>query len=361
MTHDLDLFYLQHALSLAKIRLGFCAPNPSVGAVIVKNEKIIASGYHLQAGAPHAEIAALQALKESANGATLYVTLEPCCHFGKTPPCTDALIKADVSRVVYGYRDPNPIVSGNGEVALTKAGIACEYVASPEITRFYEGYHYWQRTKKPFITAKIAISLDGKIARANGEPIAITGAELKKFTHECRKQSDAILTTVQTIIHDDPQLNVRYQNETMAKSIYILDRELRIAPTATIFKSAKTITLFHSNKITNTHFSDLGIRCVGIEEDNNGLNLSQIIQIIGEDGIHHLWVEAGGKCFTSFLRQKLLQRALIYIAPRWIGEGKPMITDNKDISFIDKAIQWKQMGNDVYCSIEFHENRHCEE
>lgn len=352
MSNHMDQFYLYQALELAKIQRGFCAPNPSVGAVIVLNNEVLATGYHLAAGCPHAEIEALKKLNFTAPNATIYVTLEPCCHFGKTPPCTDALIKAGIKRVVYGYRDPNPIVTGKGEAQLAAAGIECEHHPLPELDAFYESYRYWHQTKKPFITAKIALSLDGKMAGKDGEPIQITGKELQIFTHSCRKTSDAILTTSQTINADNPQLNVRDEKTIFRKPIYVLDSHLKILPTANIFTTSQSMTVFHAPTAPPDRQQALikqGVRCVPVKLTDMGLDLNQIIEMIGNDGIHDLWIEAGGRCFTSFIEQNRVQRALLYLSPQVLREGMPAFTSKLDFRALE--IYWKQFGQDVLCEI----------
>ncbi len=354
--NDQDIVHLHQAYELAKLRRGFCSPNPSVGAVIVKNNKILATGYHQGAGSPHAEPDALKKLNNSAQGATLYVTLEPCCHFGRTPPCTNAIIKAGIQRVVYGFHDPNPLVAGKGEAQLKAAGITCDYLPLPEITHFYESYHYWQTTKKPFITAKIALSLDGKIAGKSGEPIQITGEALKEFTHYSRQNSDAILTTAKTIIQDDPRLNVRTEDEVIAKPLYILDTALTLQTTAKIFKTAKSVTIFYTDD--KNHDSERlealaaeGATCVAMKSNQHGLDLNQVISHIGQDGIHDLWIEAGGKCFSAFLREKLLKKAYIYIAPKWIGEGQMAFLPEFNLDLQSQPLTWQQVGEDVMCEV----------
>lgn len=349
-----DLIYLTQALTLAKIRRGFCSPNPSVGCVITLNNSVISTGYHMAAGSPHAEADALNKLSMHAPGATAYVTLEPCSHWGKTPPCTDALIQAGIKRVVYGYSDPNPTVSGKGASLLQKNGILCENISMPEINDFYASYNHWLQTKTPFITAKIALSLNGKIAGKSGERIQITGQSLQEFTHLCRRSADALLTTVKTIIHDDPQLNVRTSEETIAKPIYILDRQLQFPVTATLLQTAKSITLFHASDIDTTrkeHLTQLGLRCVEVGSNTIGLDLKQIIQLIGQDGIHDLWVEAGGHCFSTFVAQNLLQKAFMYIAPLWLSDGQDAFTNLFSLPVNHAEITWKQFGNDALCEI----------
>lgn len=347
--------YLQQALELAKNRRGFCAPNPAVGVVLVKHDKVIATGQHWAAGYPHAEVDALNKVGDEARGATLYVTLEPCCHFGKTPPCTQLIIARGIAEVIYGFSDPNPDVAGKGREELLAAGIACRHLPLPEIEVFYASYQHWWRYRTPFVTAKIALSLDGKIAAADGKPITITGPELKVLTHEYRKQSDAILTTVKTIICDNPMLNVRVADEVFAKPVYILDRDLQIPMTSNIWQTAKRLVLFHQASVDVKRLSLLqeqGAVCHAVPAQGQEMDLSAVLQVMGQEGIHDLWVEAGGRCFTSFITKRLLQRALIYIAPLCLGEGAyPAFTDPLP-RFSDTAnIQWRPYGNDVVCEI----------
>ncbi|MCE3239348.1 MAG: ribD [Gammaproteobacteria bacterium] len=353
MRQNLDGFYLIQALELAKLRRGFCAPNPAVGAVITLEDKVLATGYHFAAGSLHAEIDALQKLNSKAIGATIYVTLEPCCHWGKTPPCTDALIHAGIKRVVYGYRDPNPSVGDKSAVLLQAKGISCEHIALPEIDEFYESYQYWHHKKMPFVTAKIALSLDGKIAGKLGKRIQITGQALQKFTHAARKTTDAILTTVKTIMCDDPKLNARETNETIAKPLYILDSKLQLSPLMTVFKTAQSLTVFYAEDTQNQlqKLTDLGVRCIQLNKSIQGVDLHQVIKAIGQEGIHDLWVEAGGKCFSALVMEKLVQRALIYIAPRWIGEGQAAFADHFSLDLAGCKIHWQQVGNDALCDI----------
>ncbi len=311
--------YLQLALKEAEKGRGLCAPNPAVGAVIVKNNQIIATGFHQGSGTRHAEIVALDVIGNEAEGATLYVTLEPCCHFGKTPPCVDRIIQSGIKKVYFGYQDPNPIVYGQGQRKLLEANIICKKLFLPEIDLFYQSYDYWINTKLPFVTAKLALSLDGKIAGKNGERVQITGEELQKFTHLKRLRSDAILTTAKTIQIDNPQMNVRVDNQVISKPIYILDRTLKISDDKLIFQTAKKIVLFHEQNVATKRLDELeskNIECREIPVHDNKLDLQAVLQSIGKDGCHELWVEAGGHCFEAFLNKHLLQQAFIYIAPK---------------------------------------------
>lgn len=344
--------YLTHALKLAKIGKGFCSPNPSVGAIIIDgNGSVLSEGYHNGPGTFHAEVDAFKKLTHIPKDATLYVTLEPCCHVGRTPPCTDAIIASGLKKVFYAFKDPNPIVAGKGEEKLRAAGIHCEHIAIPEINHFYESYAHWHKTKLPFITAKIAMSLDGVIASSDSKPIKITGETINQFTHQSRKSSDAILTTATTIIADNPQFNARIHNEVFTKPLYVLDRELKLPLNAKIFSTTKSITLFHSNMIDAekiTRMSQAHIRCIPISLSENQLNLTEVIQKIGEDGIQDLWIEAGGKCFSAFLNQNLLNKAFVYIAPKILGEGLMAFQYNK---YSHQNIEFEKMGSDILCTL----------
>lgn len=348
--------YLLRALALAQKRKGFCAPNPAVGAVLVKNGKIVGEGYHYAAGCAHAEVVAGQQAGTAAQGATLYVTLEPCCHQGKTPPCTEWILQQEIAQVVYAYRDPNPLVAGQGERRLRAAGIPCEQVTIPMINDFYRSYTHWHKTGKPYVTAKLAISLDGKIAKAGYQRTQITGAALHQFTHQQRQMADAILTTINTILADDPQLNVRLTDKIQAKSLYVLDPNLALPLSAQIITSAAALTLFHAasaDKERQALLESQKIRCIAIPSDVPGrLNWATILEYIGQDGVHDLWVEAGGHCFSSLATNGWINRALIYVAPCCLGynavQAFPVI---EDIFAQFQQCTWQQVGRDVVAEL----------
>lgn len=346
--------YLLKALELANIRRGFCAPNPSVGAVIVSEQgEVLATGYHLAAGHAHAEVDALKKLNGKAIGATIYITLEPCCHFGRTPPCTNAIIEAGIKHVVYGMGDANPIVSGKSKAILAEKNITSEQIELPEIMDFYNSYRYWHRTKLPYVTAKIALSLDGKIAGEKGEPVQITGLAARQLTHAYRKKSDAILTTAKTVLQDNPQLNVR-GDEVIGKPVYILDRQLDISLDAAVFSTATSVTLFHGPFVTPEQidcFIQKNIRCISVPESDGKLDLSTVIASIGQDGVHDLWVEAGGTCFSECVKQAIAQTLLIYVAPRWMGSGLTAFSRDFSLDLTHATVSWQSAGEDAVCQI----------
>ena len=346
--------FLKKALSLAEIRRGFCAPNPSVGAVLVKDNKIISTGFHKRSGFPHAEVEAIKLAENNTHGATLYVTLEPCCHFGKTPPCTDLIIQSGIKKVYYGLDDPNPSIRGKGIQQLKRANINCFFTKLPEIKRFYESYSYWMQYKRPWITAKLALSLDGKIAGHLGNPMYLTGEELKNHTHECRKKSDALLTTINTILKDNPRLNVRLNDDEIKKTVYILDSYLRLPLDSMIHQTAEKIIIFHAKEADKKRQQILiqkNIRCIEISR-NKRLDLNEMLNVISNDGVHDLWIEAGGICFQSFLKKKLLNCALIYITPKILGDHATSAFQEK-FSFSGLSVKWHQFGKDVMGEFRF--------
>ncbi len=315
---------LQLAHAQAQLNRGFCAPNPAVGAVIVKDERIIAQGSHRGAGWPHAEIDALQLAGNEARGATLYVTLEPCNHHGRTPPCTEAIISAGITKLYYGFADPNPAVQGKGAEYLNAQGVKTEYLHLAEIDAFYRSYVYWLQYKRPFLTAKLALSADNKIAGEKGEPLVITGPEALLVTHQKRRQTDAILTSVRTIINDDPKLNVRLDTEVVAKPLYIVDRLAHLPLSAKIFQTARNITIFHAENASLENLKQLqaqGVRCVVVPISAGMLQETTILELIGDDGIHDLWLEAGAALFESFYSAGLMQRAYLYVSRHSLGSS----------------------------------------
>lgn len=349
--------YLIKALEQAQTRRGFCSPNPAVGAVLVQGERIVGVGCHFACGHPHAEVEALRIAGLAARGATAYVTLEPCRHTGRTPPCTQALIDAGIARVVYAFEDPNPSMAGQSAAILRAAGIACEKLEIPEITAFYASYKHWWQTRRPFVTAKLAISLDGKIADPNGKPVALTGPLLQARTFLGRQQADALLTTVRTIIQDDPRLNVRLSAETMPKPLYVLDTHLDFPSTAQVLKTCNPITLLHgpqADPARVTALTALGLYCRELPLTVMGLlDLGAALDLIGADGWHDLWVEAGGRCFSAFIAAGLVGRGIIYLAPKILGAKALPGFDLLDELPPAKTQAWEIVGEDIVLNLNF--------
>lgn len=342
--------FLKRALELAVSRRGFCAPNPSVGAVLVKDGQILGESAHWAAGHPHAEVGALSAFdKETCREATLYVSLEPCCHYGRTPPCTSLIIEKGIRKVVYGFRDPNPIVSGKGAALLEAAGVSVAHLELPEVQAFYESYRFWTLNKRPFVTAKIALSLDGKTAGAQSKPVKITGEAADLFTHTCRLKADAILTSAQTILFDNPQLNARLDGIHHPKPVVILDREGRTPFSARVFKTASKVLLCLGPSVSPSReeeYRALGAETVRFPEVENLLPLDKILLCLGAMGYHDVWLEAGGALFSGFLNTSNAQKAYVFVSPLVIGpDGQTAFTQLNP--FKDAKVVWSALGRDT--------------
>ncbi len=338
------------ALELAEKFRGKTNPNPMVGAVIVKNGEIVGSGAHQFAGGPHAEIYALDEAGEKAKGATLHVTLEPCCHHGKTPPCTDKIIKAGISKVVIAVKDPNPLVSGKGIQQLKAVGIEVETgILEEEAGKQNEVFFHYILTKKPFVVAKAAISLDGKIATSNGNAKWISNAESRIKTHELRNQVDAILIGKNTLLNDDPSLNVRLDSITEGPQKIVIIPKFDISAEQLskmkIYKWSKSkplITVCHELYITNDiikEFQKYNIQIIPVSGTPENLAVEEILIELGNQEITSLLLEGGGGVYTSFLKANSINKFHIFQAPIIIGnDGIPMLI-NLNINSIDSAFQ----------------------
>ena len=315
MTHT---HFLKLALNVAAQYRGRCAPNPAVGAVLVKNNEVIATGVHRGPGSFHAERDLLSQAITITDDMTLYVTLEPCRHHGRTPPCTDIIIEKNIHRVVFAHKDINANVATGGQQILKDAGVQCEQHIVPEVEVFYRPYDYWHQTHMPFVTAKLALSKDEKIAGENGAFAQITGDIAKQLTHQLRLENDAILTTAETVIKDDPQLNCRLLNQTIAKPIYILDRRLRVPKTARVFSAASKIYLLHARKNSDQQSTDK-IIYQRLPDVLGRLDWQSVLKFIAKEGVQSLWVESGGEAFESLYDSGFLNAAYLYQANKTLG------------------------------------------
>ncbi len=343
--------YLNVALKLALQRQGFCAPNPAVGAVVVKQDIILATGVHWATGHPHAEVDALKKIApEQARGATLYVTLEPCCIWERTPPCTTLLIEYGIARVVYGMQDPNPKVAGKGIAMLQAAGIACECVRSLAIAGLYRSYVRWRQMQLPWVTAKLALSSDLKIAGVGGARVQMSSARLAVYTQQQRLRHDAILTTVRTVMQDDPQFNVRFIHATLTKPIYVLDTQLQFPVSARLCASAASLTLLHSDEVDVARrevWQSRGVKCVAIPMLGDELDWHAVLSYIAHNGYHRLWVEAGNRCFTSLATSGYLQQAILYIAPLILGQTAYSGIDAWAQTLGAQRLVWQAVGKEL--------------
>ena len=359
MSTEYKVAFMQRALQQAEQARGMTAPNPAVGAVLVRHDKIINEGYHRAAGQPHAEVEALKDIDMDLGDAVLYVTLEPCCHQGRTPPCTDLIIKKKVGTVYFSMLDPNPEVAGKGMQALKDAGIKCEHKPLQEVDKFYKSYRYWRETRRPWVNLKIALSSDRKVAGVNKEPVAITGAAANNFTHQMRRQADAILTTVETVINDDPSLNVRLE-KLIAKPVYVLDRNLRLPFDAKLFTTAKKIILLHAKDVDQNKRDALiakGVRCIELACRDKKLSLIGALDIIGNDGCHELWVEVGPACFQNFVKLGLANSIFIYCSEKKLGPNAYGFKIFNYGPILSVNISWQSFHEEVLCQLDLGSNK----
>lgn len=315
------------ALKLARKGLGKTNPNPMVGAIIVKDNRIIGRGYHQRYGGNHAEINAFQNARESLNRATLYVTLEPCCYHGKTPPCVDALIQNNISRVVIGTLDPNPRVNGRSVEILNRHGIETKVgVLVEECRDLNEAHFKYMTTGLPLVTMKFAQTLDGRIATTTGDSRWISSAEFRRLAHQLRATNDAVMVGIETVLTDDPQLTVRLVKGRNPTRV-ILDTRLRIPLDAEVVQSrevAPTLiaTTSRANEKKLPRLREMGIEVLIIPEDEAGeVDLRNLLRALGERNISSLLVEGGAGVITSLLRQNLADRVILAIAPKIMGKG----------------------------------------
>ena len=315
--------YMQQALDLAKTAMGHTSPNPMVGCVVVKNGKLVASGCHERYGEFHAERNALTRCKEDLTGADLYVTLEPCCHQGKTPPCTDIIIERKIGRVFVGALDPNPKVDGGGIKILREHGIeVITGILEQECLALNEIFFHYITTGLPYVAMKYAMTLDGKIASANGDSKWVTGEKAREHVHFLRKKYSAILAGIDTVLADDPLLNCRTE-EGVDPIRVICDSHLRLPMDSQIVKTAgkiRTIAAYtDAEEETKKKLESTGVELLQISEKNGHVDLEKLIRTLGEKKIDSILVEGGGNIHGSLLQTGLVNRVYAYIAPKLIG------------------------------------------
>ncbi len=354
----MDEFYMKKALELAKCGKGRVNPNPMVGAVIVKNNKIIGQGYHMKYGQNHAEINALLSLNENPKGATMYVTLEPCSHFGKTPPCVDKIIESKISKVVIASTDPNPLVKGRGVEKLRQAGIkVVTGVLDKENRKLNEVFMKYIIKKEPFVVMKVAMSLDGKIATKTGDSKWISCEESRKNVHKLRDEVMGILVGVNTVIKDDPMLTCRLENGKNPIRI-LVDTHLKTpisSKVVTTVDVARTIivTTQKANKDDLNKFKDKGVEIVIANVRDNKVDLKDMLSKLGKLNIDSILLEGGATLNYSFIKDNLVDKIQVYVAMKLIGgknaktpiegEGISNINDSLNI----KNMTYKLVGEDI--------------
>ncbi len=347
-----DRTFMQRAFVLAQ--QAYPAPNPQVGAVVVKAGKIIGEGYHARAGCSHAEVLAIQDAVQKGqlvDGATMYVTLEPCAHLGKTPPCIDEIIFSGIARVVIGCVDRNPLVAGAGISTLVRAGVHVSIgVLGKECEEFYRSFFHYIKTQRAFVTLKAALTLDGKLAKKSGKQTTLTGKEAQQLVHELRRDHDAVLVGVDTILVDDSQLTCRIPCKKQPVRI-IVDSTLRIPLDARVFSDSNVIiaTTEHHDTKKFEILRAKGIRFIATK--GSRVNIRAVLKALPSFGILSVLVEGGGKIHTSFLREKLADQLCFFIAPKIFGNGVSILTNIPDFAGIElEGVSSRQIGKDVVIS-----------
>lgn len=355
-----DIEYMQLALDLAASAKGKTNPNPLVGAVIVKDGVIVGTGLHRKAGEPHAEVHAFNMAGDHAKGATLYVTLEPCSHFGKTPPCANLVKDSGVARVVVAMEDPNPSVAGRGIKRIQEAGIDVEVgLLEEQARKLNERFIHNMVNKRPFVISKFAMTLDGKIATHTGHSKWITGEQSRLQVHHLRNEVDAILVGVGTVLADNPSLTTRIPNVEGKNPVRIvLDSQLRTPIDANVTNTMDAKTMIVSTNDAPNEKKQLleekGVTIVTVSNDNGQLNLKEMLEQLYEHGITDLLVEGGAEVNASFLRGHFIDKYLVYIAPKVLG-GKQSKTPfgGEDVDLIDASVNVQfdtveKIGDDLY-------------
>lgn len=318
-----DKDYMRRAIALARQAGGFAAPNPMVGAVIVKDGRIIGEGYHRKCGEYHAERNALASLTESAEGATMYVTLEPCCHVGRTPPCTEAIIQHKIAKVYIGSRDPNPLVSGKGARLLREHGIEVqEDFLREECDAINPVFFHYITTKTPYVALKYAMTLDGKIAAYTGASQWITGTEARHHVQELRSLYSAIMVGIGTVLADDPMLNCRLEGAHQPLRV-VADSQLRIPLDSRLCQTAKDyptlVACVEADDGKRQALEALGVTvCVCPAKDGH-VDLRYLMQALAQRQISSVLIEGGGSLSEAALRSDIVQHIYAYIAPKLLG------------------------------------------
>lgn len=323
----MDRTFMEKALGLARNCPTSTYPNPSVGAVIVKDGVVIGEGWHHGPGLPHAEVEAINACRVDPKGGTIYVTLEPCNHWGKTPPCTEAILKAGIARVVFAVRDPNPRVAGGGALRLKDAGVIVEEgLGKAEALEINRGFFYHSLTGRPWVIMKSAASLDGKISDSKGESKWITGEEARRFVHWLRSRVGAVLIGSGTLAKDNPRLDNRLSQPVGRQPWKVLlDSELKISLHCNLVAhEPKGMIVFctgRADKSKENELIDLGVRVIR-QEIQGRVDLYQAMETMGSIGIQSLLVEGGSQIFASFLQAGLVNEYFLFYAPFFLGGEK---------------------------------------
>lgn len=354
---DRDKRYMSMAIQMAKETVGQTSPNPSVAAVVVKDNQVVGLGVHVKAGEYHAEVHALQMAGAKAEDAEIFVTLEPCSHYGSTPPCAKAIIDAGIRRVVIASNDPNPKVSGRGIEMMEQAGIEVRTnVMKEEADDLNRSFFHFIQTKEPYIRLKSAMSLDGKIATSTGESQWITGEEARRDGHCYRHQSDAILVGINTVLVDNPKLTTRIEGRGSHPIRIVLDTKLRIPPSAQLIQNQEAPTWIFTGKDVSQAEIDIfkpypHVKIFALNEEK--IRVEELVSYLGEQKVTSVLVEGGGTIADAFVRAGKVNEIVTYIAPKLIG-GKDALTPVggegvKQLKQVEafEILSTEQVGDDI--------------
>jgi diaminohydroxyphosphoribosylaminopyrimidine deaminase / 5-amino-6-(5-phosphoribosylamino)uracil reductase len=351
-----DHAFMARAIALTANGRDTATPNPNVACVLVRNGRVIGEGWHEKAGEPHAEARALEACTEFPEGATAYVTLEPCAHHGRTGPCTERLVAAKVARVVAAIEDPFPQVAGRGFARLREAGIRVESgLMAAEAEEAHRGFLHRMRHGRPWIRLKAAASLDGKVALADGTSQWITGEAARRDVHALRARSCAMLTGIGTVLHDDPQLNVRHVPCKRQPRVVLIDSRLDVPLEAKILQGERPMVFTVSRDVDKrARLADMGVELIDAPEDPakpGKTDLADIARILGEHHLNEITVEAGGKLMGSLLAAGIVDELVIYHAPMLVGDSGQGLFAMPGLASLDAAprpriIDLRAVGHD---------------
>jgi len=352
-----DIIYMERALALAKKGVGHVNPNPLVGAVIVKDDIVIGEGYHECYGDAHAEVNAFKNCRESPAGATMYVTLEPCSHYGRTPPCVDAIIEKKIARVVIGSVDPNPLVAGRSVTKMKEIGIEVEIgVLERECNELNTIFFHYITHKKPYVVMKYAMTADGKIATRTGKSKWITGEKARKRVHEDRNLHTGIMVGVGTVIADDPMLDCRLEEGRNPIRI-LCDTTLRTPITARVIQTASEIPTILATTCADIAkhrpYLDQGCQIMVVSEHDGTIDLKRLMMQLGEAGIDSILLEGGATLNASALKADIVQKVQTYIAPKLFGGASAptpvagLGVDHPDQAYLLKNSKTTILGEDI--------------
>ena len=353
MTDETDRRYMELALELAGKGRGTVSPNPMVGAVVVRNGEVVGSGWHQRAGTDHAEVIALREAGDQARGATLYVTLEPCCHHGRTPPCTEAVRASGVKRVVAAMLDDNPKVCGGGASCISDMGVEITVgVLEDRARRLNEAYLTWITTGRPFVTLKLAVTLDGKIADADGHSRWITGPEARIEVHRWRSWSDAVMVGAGTVLADNPSLTVRDASGRDPIKV-IVDSTLRTPPDAKALTGGRCLiaATARADESRRLLLKSHGAEILIVDDADGRVSLPALMQQLGGQNITSVFCEGGSELASGLIRARLVDKIMFHIAPKLLGKGINALGDI-GIAGIGEAIRMtdvnvERAGDDI--------------